>query len=446
MEIQREFFDFLKSWKKTKRDECLLIKGARQIGKTFIVRKFGQECYENLIEINFIEQPEFCAAFEGSLDADTILSKISVMAPSARYLRGGRTLLFLDEIQECPNARTALKFLATDDRCDVIASGSLLGIKFKKGRKRKAPKSIPVGFERQVTMHSLSFREYLRAVGYGDGQLAALAGYFERRETVPDAINDKFNALVREYIVIGGMPKVVSTYLENRNHGEAQVEQEKILAAYVDDIHKYAEAPDIPKIEDCYRAIPRILAAENHKFKYSEVEKGGTARKYLASVEWLRGARLVSMAECVQNLECGISAYVRDSWFKLYFADVGLLSSMYGMSVKRKILDGTLAGSMKGGLYENFLAGVLERAGFPLYYFKTEQGDAEVEFVLENADGVVPIEVKAGNGASISLNRSLQKDAVPYGFKFTSGNVGVEGKKISMPHYMALFVKPLRSF
>ena len=291
-------------------------------------------------------------------------------------------MLFLDEIQECPNARTALKFLATDDRCDVIASGSLLGIKFKKGRKRKAPKSIPVGFERQVTMHSLSFREYLRAVGYGDDQLAVLAGYFERRETVPDAINDKFNALVREYIVIGGMPKVVSTYLENRNHGEAQVEQEKILAAYVDDIHKYAEAPDIPKIEDCYRAIPRILAAENHKFKYSEVEKGGTARKYLASVEWLRGARLVSMAECVQNLECGISAYVRDSWFKLYFADVGLLSSMYGMPVKRKILDGTLAGSMKGGVYENFLAGVLERAGFPLYYYKTEQGDAEVEFVL----------------------------------------------------------------
>ena len=208
-------------------------------------------------------------------------------------------------------------------------------------------------------------------MGYGDEQLAVLAGYFERRETVPDAINGKFNALVREYIVIGGMPKV----------------------------------------EDCYRAIPRILAAENHKFKYSEVQKGGTARKYLASVEWLRGARLVSLAECVQNLECGISVYVRDSWFKLYFSDIGLLSSMYGMPVKRKILDGTLAGSMKGGVYENFLAGVLECAGFPLYYYKTEQGDAEVEFVLENADGVVPIEVKAGNGTSISLNRSVLKGA-----------------------------------
>lgn len=445
MELQRDFFNFLKSWKQSKHNECLLIKGARQIGKTFIVEKFGRECYENTIEINFIERPDLCAAFEGTLDADTILSKISIMLPSVRYLRGGRTLLFLDEIQECPNARTALKFLATDDRCDVIASGSLLGIKFKKGRKRKAPKSIPVGFERQVTMHSLSFREFLRALGYGDEQLAVLEDYFAHRKKVLDAINEKFNALVREYIVVGGMPKVVSTFLTNRNHGEVQAEQEKILAAYVDDIHKYAEAPDIPKIVDCYRAIPRILAAENHKFKYSEVEHGGTARKYLSSVEWLRGARLVSMAECVQNLEIGIMAYVRESWFKLYFSDIGLLSSMYGLPVKRQILDGSLAGSMKGGVYENFLAGVLERAGFPLHYYKTEQGDVEIEFVVENADGVIPIEVKAGNGATASLNRALQRKSVPYGYKFTAGNVGVDGKKITLPHYMALFVRPMQS-
>ena len=445
MELQREFFEYLKMWKQTKQDECLLVRGARQIGKTFIVEKFGRECYENLIEINFIQRPEFCSAFEGALDADTILSKISIMMPTARYLRGGRTLLFLDEIQECPDARTALKFLATDDRCDVIASGSLLGIKFKKGRKRKAPRSIPVGFERQVTMHSLSFREFLRALGYGDEQFSLLRGYFERREKVPDAVNEKFRQIVREYIVLGGMPKVVSTYLGNRNHGEVQSEQEKILATYIDDIHKYAEAPDIPKIESCYRAIPRILAAENHKLKYSEVEKGATARKYLSSVEWLHGARLVSLAECVQNLESGLSAYVRDSWFKLYLSDVGLLSAMYGLPVKRKILDGSLAGSMKGGVYENFVAGVLERSGFPLYYYKTEQGDAEVEFVTENSDGIVPIEVKAGNGATVSLNRALQKSAVTCGIKFTSGNVGVEGKKITLPHYMAMFVEPMRS-
>ena len=269
VELRREIYDTLKAWKAESKPECLLIKGARQIGKTYIVRKFGHECYENFIEINFIEHEEFIPIFDSSLDANTIITGITSLLPDAKF-EFGKTLLFLDEIQECPNARTALKFLATDERCDVIASGSLLGIKYKRGRKRKPPKSYPVGYERQLTMHSLSFREYLWAKGYANAQLESLYDSFVRRNPVLDPVNEKFHSLVREYIVVGGMPEVVRTFVENGHYGDVQRTQEKILAVYVDDIHKYAEAPDIPKIENCYRAIPRILAAENHKFKYSE--------------------------------------------------------------------------------------------------------------------------------------------------------------------------------
>ena len=188
----------------------------------------------------------------------------------------GRTLLFLDEIQDCPDARTAFKPLALDGTFDVIASGSLLGIKYKKGRRARTPRSIPVGFEREVVMHSLSFAEYLEAKGFADESLALVRRCFERREPVPDAVNERFHALFREYAVVGGMPAVASAFLERGHYGEVQTLQEALTADYVADIRKYADKTDKPKIEACFRAIPRILAKENRKFKYAEVEDRGT--------------------------------------------------------------------------------------------------------------------------------------------------------------------------
>lgn len=442
VELRRRFYEYLLEWKRTKRQECLLVKGARQIGKTYIVRKFGRENYDEFVEINFVLNPEYMSVFDGDLAADSVISRISGIRPDVRF-ENGRTMLFLDEIQECPNARTALKTLATCPRCDVIASGSLLGIKYKKSKLGLVPRSIPVGYERQVTMHSLSFEEFLWAKGYGAEQLEYLKGFFSRREMVPEAVNTKFHELVRDYIVVGGMPEVVSDFVESRHYGNVQALQEKILAAMIDDVHKYAEVSDIPKIEACYLAIPRILSQENHKFKYSEVEKGGSARKYLDCVDWLNAAHLSSPAVCVNTPEVGLSAYVRDGWFKLYMADIGLLMARYGLLVKRQLLDGTLSGSIKGGIYENLLAGILERNGLPLYYFKTESGDVEMEFLAETDDGVVPLEVKAKNGATQSLNRLLTRTSIPYGYKFTSGNVGVDGKKVSLPHYLAMFIRPV---
>ena len=440
-EFRRKFYDRLVQWKATKHQECLLVKGARQIGKTFIVEKFGREQYESFIEFNFILDPDAGSIFDGSLKAEDLYRKISAYDATRRLLPG-RTLIFLDEIQECANARTALKSFAQDGRYDVIASGSLLGIKYKnkKSRDRHEPKSIPVGYERQVTMHSLDFEEFLWARGVTEEAIGVLRGYYERREVVPDVVNRKYSDMLREYLIVGGMPAVVGAYVESGNFGPVQEEQEKILASYVDDIHKYADTTDIPKIEACYRAIPRLLAKENRKFKYAEVEKGGSERKYASSVDWLCDASFASRAINVTLAEVPLSAQIRDGWFKLYLSDVGLLSALYGTVTKGLLYSGRLMGNAKGGLYENLIAGMLERKGIPLYYFKNEEGSREVEFMVERDGGIVPVEVKASNGSTLSLNEVLEKPQVPYGYKFVDGNVGVSGKKITLPHYMAMFI------
>lgn len=437
MELKRKIYDDLLEWKSGKVRQCLLVNGARQIGKTYIIEKFGRENYASFIEINFALEPECKSIFDGNLDVRSICERLTSIRGNAR-IEPGNTLLFLDEIQDCPNARTAFKALALDGTFDVIASGSLLGIKYKKRNRDKVPRSIPVGFERQIMMHSLSFEEYLKAKGFGDEALSLIRRCFENREVVPDVVNAKFHSLLREYAVVGGMPAVVCAFIERGHYGEVQARQEALIEDYVADIHKYADKTDIPKVENCFRAIPRLLAKENKKFKYAEVEARGTARKYLDSVEWLKGARLATLAECVNVVLPGLSGYVKEEWFKLYLSDVGLLSSMYGMLAKREILVGSLKGSVKGGIYENLIAGMLERKGFPVRYYRNDA--VEVEFVIETEDGVIPIEVKASDGATRSLDALLKGDSVPYGIKFTGGNVGVAGKKITLPHYMAMFL------
>ena len=386
MELKRKFYGFLKAWKSNHKQECLLVKGARQIGKTYLVEKLGREEYESFIEFNFILDPTACGIFDGSLKAEDLQVKISAFIGSQRLIPG-KTLIFLDEIQECPNARTALKSFALDGRYDVIASGSLLGIKYrsKKRREKAEPKSIAVGYERQVTMHSLDFEEFLWAKGIGPEVIESLKGCFCRREMVPPVLNDRLGGYLREYML-------------------------------------------------------GILAKGNRKFKYSEVEKNGGERKFGESIEWLKDAALAPMCENVVVPEVPLSANVRDGWFKLYLSDIGLLSALYGLETKGLLFSGRLVGNAKGGLYENLIAGMLERNGYPLRYYKTVDGTREVEFVIEKDGGVVPIEVKSSNGATVSLNETLGMHGVPYGYKFVEGNVGVSGNKITLPHFMAMFL------
>jgi len=431
--LKRKFYNKLLDWKKTKNETCLLVKGSRQIGKTYIIDYFGKENYKSYIYINFIESPQTADIFEGELSADEIYKRMTLVFPEIKFIEND-TLIFLDEIQQCPNARTALKFLAIDNRYDVIASGSLLGISYREVT------SIPVGYETQIEMYSLDFEEYLWAVGYEESAILVLKEYFNKREKVPDAVHSAMMKQLREYITIGGMPAVVNKYVSTHHFGEVQAEQQKILDSYFDDISKYASNTEKPKVKNCYLSVPKQLAKENKKFQFSVVEKKATARKYENSIEWLRDANLVRLCHNVSTPEFPLTAYEKEDQYKLYISDVGLLVAMYGFEMKKAIIDDTLNGNAKGGIYENLIADMLTKQGYKLNYYRTENGSTEVEFLISNDAKVIPIEVKANNGSTISLNEMLKRNDIPFGYKFISGNIGVNDKKIVMPLYMAMFL------
>ncbi|MGN1457094.1 MAG: ATP-binding protein, partial [Acutalibacteraceae bacterium] len=412
---------------------CLLVKGARQIGKTFIIDLFGRENYQSYIYINFIEMPQTKDIFNGELSADEIYKRLTLVMPDVVYIEND-TLIFLDEIQECPNARTALKFLALDGRFDVIASGSLLGISYKE------VSSIPVGYEEPVEMYSLDFEEFLWAVGYDEEKISVLREYFDKKETVPESVHNKMMSLLREYITIGGMPAVVNRFIETQHFGEVQTIQQMILDSYFDDISKYASNTEKPKVKNAYLSIPKQLAKENKKFQFSVVEKKATARKYENSVEWLRNASLVRMCYNVSTPDFPLTAYEKDNQYKLYTSDIGLLVAMYGFDMKKAVIDNTLKGNVKGGIYENLILDMMSKRGYKLNYYRTDNGSTEIEFLMTKDAQVIPIEVKAGNGSTISLNTLLEKEDIPYGYKLISGDVGVNGKKIVLPLYMVMFI------
>ena len=431
--LKRKFYDKLLNWKNRNDHTCLLVKGARQIGKTFIIDLFGRENYKSYIYINFIEMPPTKDIFIGELSADEIYKRLTLVMPDVVYIEHD-TLIFLDEIQECPNARTALKFLALDGRFDVVASGSLLGISYKE------VSSIPVGYEEQVEMYSLDFEEFLWANGYDADKISVLREYFDKKEKVPDAVHEKMMSLLREYITVGGMPAVVNRFVETQHFGEVQAIQQMILDSYFDDISKYATGPEKPKVKNAYLSIPKQLAKENKKFQFSVVEKKATARKYENSIEWLRDASLVRICCNVSTPDFPLTAYEKENQYKLYTSDIGLLTAMYGFDMKKAVIDNTLKGNVKGGIYENLILDMMSKRGYKLNYYRTDNGSVEIEFLITKDAQVIPIEVKAGNGSTISLNTLLAKDDIPCGYKLISGNVGVNDKKIVLPLYMAMFI------
>lgn len=431
--LKRKFYDRLLEWKKSKEKECLLVKGARQIGKTYIIDYFGKENYSSYIYINFIESPQLTKIFDGDLSAEEIYKQITLNIPECRFVEKD-TLIFLDEIQKCPNARTALKFLALDERYDVIASGSLLGISYKE------VSSIPVGYETQMTMYSLDFEEYLWAVGYQEDAIHILKEYFDKREQVPETIHNTMMKHLREYITIGGMPAVVNCFVKTKHFGEVYAEQQKILDSYLEDIFNYAANTEKPKVKNCYLSIPKQLAKKNKKFQFSVVEKKTSARKYENSIEWLRDSNLAQLCYNVSTAIFPLNAYEKDDQYKLYLSDIGLLVAMYGFDMKKAIIDDSLVGPVKGGIYENLIADMLVKQGHCLNYYRNKNGSVEIEFLITKDAQIIPIEVKANNGSTRSLNEMLEKKEIPYGYKLISGNVGVNEKKIVLPLYMAMFL------
>jgi len=419
-------------WKNTKGKKPLLVKGARQIGKTFIIREFGKVNYKSIVELNFFSNVEHHDIFSGNLDANTIYSKLSLLHEGIVFNKD--TLLFLDEIQMCGQARTALKFLAEDDRCDVVASGSMLGVAYKETA------SIPVGYETQVEMFAMDFEEFLWAKGLKEANLEIFREHYHKRMKLDAFFNDTMLGNLREYMIIGGMPAVVNKFLETTNYSEVHKVQSSIIESYLDDIAKYAPTAEKPKARNCYLSLPKQLAKENKKFQYGVVEKKGTARKFENSIEWLRDAGLIKICQNVSAPYFPLVAYTEPGYFKIYGTDIGIVCAMFGFEMKKQILENTLKGPMKGGIYENLIADILLKKDLPLYYYKPSENKQEIEFLHTDESDIIPIEVKAGNSRTISLNDYIKRYNPAYALKVISGNIGVSESKVTLPLYMAMFL------
>lgn len=441
--LKRKFYNDLVRWKKEKKQECLLVNGARQIGKTFIIDTFGRENYgQNYIYINLLKNPEHKEIFEGSLEPAEIYKRLQISLKNVRLVEN-KTLIFIDEIQVCPKARTALKFLAIDNRYDIIASGSLLGIHYNQSVndvELEKQISIPVGYEREVEMHSLDFEEFLWACGIQEQAVAILREYFEKQQVVPTEINEKYEQLLREYLVVGGMPEVVNTFVATSNFYKAFEVQQKILQAYEDDIQHYASNVDKPKIKMCYNSIPKQLAKEYTKFQFKTIEKMGSAKKYGSSLAWLEDAGLVKSVRNVSLPEIPLKAYEQYENFKVYGTDIGITTALFGTETQIALVKNQLKGPAKGGIYENLIFDMLNKRKIGLNYFKRADNTQEIEFVFEKNGAVVPVEVKSKNGMTYSLNEYIEQHNPAVVYKLIDGNIGSLPPKITLPHYMAMFV------
>ena len=430
--LKRKIERKLLAWKENKDKNCLLVKGARQVGKTYSINKFAKENYENYIYINFDENENYKAIFEDNLDIDTIIRQISIRIPNAKIVPY-KTLIFLDEIQNCPRARTALKFFSMDKRFDVIASGSLLGINYK-----EVP-SYPVGYVEHLEMTSLDFEEFCWANGIPEEAFNELKKYFEKKEHVPIAIHEKMLELFKNYIVVGGMPRVVADFIENMNYQNVLKIQRDILNDYNDDIIKYADGQEKPKTRACFLSIPKHLAKDYKKFRYGLIEKNGTSRKFAGSLMWLYDAGIINFCYNLSIPELPLEGNARNEIFKVYMRDTGLLVAMLEDGSAKDIIDGNL-GIYKGAIYENVIADIFTKLGKRLYYFE-HNSQLEIDFFIRYNNKATAIEVKsAENTKAKSLTSITNNWHVEQGIKLSTKNISVKDNIINYPLYMAIFL------
>lgn len=430
--LKRKIYQSLIEWKKQTEKMCLVVKGARQVGKTFIIDKFARENYENYVYINFDENPGYKVIFDGDLDVNNLIKQISLRVPNVSLVPH-KTIIFLDEIQNCPNARTALKFLALDKRFDVIASGSLLGINYKE------VESFPVGYTEQLEMYSLDFEEFLWANGIEEQSILDVKEFFDKKEVVPQAMHERMMELFKEYIVVGGMPRVVNDFVKNHNFANVLKIQKAIISDYEDDIAKYADGSEKAKARACFLSIPKHLSKDYKKFRYSLVMPSGSSRKYAGSLMWLYDAGIINFCHNLEIPQLPLEENSKSDTFKVYMRDTGLLVAMLDEGTQEDIIDGNL-GIYKGAIYENIIGDVLAKKGKKLYYFEYNS-TLEVDFFIRYERVITAIEVKSsGNSKSKSLETLMEKYGVKKGIKLAPSNYGKKGEIDIFPIYMAMFL------
>lgn len=431
--LKRKVTDRLIEWKNKPNKMALIVRGARQVGKTFVIKEFAKEYYDNYVYINFEENPQYKEIFEGSLSAEEIISQISLRFKDT-LIEAKKTLIILDEIQTCPNAITALKFLTIYKEFDIIASGSLLGVLHK-----EEPSSYPVGYVEYLDMYSLDFEEFLWANGISDSGIQFVKKYFDNREPVPTATHHQFLDLFKIYMIVGGMPNVVNEYVNSKNFQNVFRLQNAIIEDYKTDIIKYAIEGEKNKIRECFSSIPIQLAKENKKFQYKLANKNATTRNYADALTWLIDAKIVNRCYNLKTLEKPLIGYINPDCFKIYMADTGLLVSMLGQDAAIDLMNGNF-GIYKGAVYENVIADLLNKTGRKLYYFNY-RSSLELDFIIEYNNAVTPVEVKSANNTKAkSLKSAMENWHVSQGIKLSSNNVRVSDNIINYPLYMVMFL------
>ena len=436
--LKRKIEDQLREWKNTPNRKPLIIKGCRQCGKTFSVLEFAKKNYTHTVYLNFFENPDYASVFSGSLDVDNIVMMLSALLGKDAVFESGQTVLILDEIQDCPEARTALKFFKIDGRYDVIGTGSLLGVKGY----GKEPKSIPVGSETVIEMYPLDFEEFLWANAIPESVTSVLRKCLEDKSPVPEALHNRLRQLLLQYTVVGGMPDAGQCVINSKQMDEVLRIQRDIVRSYEDDMVKYAEKQDKSRIKECFQSIPRQLAKENKKFQYSTVKKGSTAAKYAGSLQWIEDAGIIKRCYNLSITELPLDGNAEMDVFKVYMQDTGLFVSMLEDGTQYDILQGNLYG-YKGAIFENLVADIFSKMGRKLYYYHKDSG-LEVDFVIRYKGECTLVEVKAVSGNTKSVKTILnhpEKYHVYHAIKLGDYNIGQTGQILTLPLYMAFLLR-----
>lgn len=432
--LKRKIDLFLNEWLNNKNRLPLIVKGARQIGKTTSIMEFANKNYESVVNINFINNKEYKNAFESN-DVNNIISYLSILNPNFKFIPH-KTLIFIDEVQEYPNACSSLKFFKLDGRYDVICSGSLLGIHYNRIH------SISVGFKEDYTMHSLDFEEFLWAKGYDENQINFIFSFLKDLKPLPEAIFEKLNVLFKQYIYCGGMPRIVDEYVQSNVFNEVFALQKQLYIDYEEDITKYVEGLDVSKVKNIYKHITPQLAKDNHKFQITKLGHGARSKEYKGCEEWLRDAGVINIAYNLQSFDLPLKGNEIDNYFRIYYSDTSLLlSSIDEESKKDFIINGNYQ-IYNGALFENIVAEALTKQGYEdIFFYKNDSATIELDFVIRVKNEIIPIEVKAKKGRAKSLRTLLDENIVNYGIKLSNNNIGFDGKIFTIPSFLTFLLK-----
>lgn len=431
--LYRKIIKSLENWYNSKNKKAALLTGARQVGKTTAVREFAKNHYNHFVEINFVKRPLAKQAFDGDLDTSTIVGNLSAMGfgPFVEH----KTLVFFDEIQECPNARTAIKFLVEENRYDFIESGSLLGINYK-----EVP-SYPVGFELEYKMYPLDFEEFLWANGIENHVIDILRKSFEAQKPVPEFIHNHIGKYFREYLVVGGMPEAVQTYVDMDDFRHVTTVQQAILTTYRSDISKYA-GKDQPLVKRVFDAIPSELGKQDKRFVLADIERGASRRKYEDPTQWLIDAGIAYYSFNTSAFELPFEANENRKLYKLYMVDTGLLSRLLLNGLQFNVMNGAIDIN-EGALTENAVACALAANSHSLHYYD-RKSKQELDFIIQKDNKITILEVKSGDNytrhSSLDVAMRMYPDKIGQSIVICKSNVYKENDILYMPLYMAMYL------